>query len=41
MLLSGDVHYAELVEAARAREGDGAAARLLEITSSGMTHAWG
>ena len=39
VILSGDVHYAELLEATCTR-GD-AEARLVEITSSGLTHAFG
>ena len=55
MIISGDVHYGELMEAscsaARGEEEterqqhqqhdeDGASARLVEVTSSGMTHGW-
>lgn len=48
VLLSGDVHYGELHEATCAQDGRGGGgggeaphARLIEITSSGLTHAWG
>jgi len=42
LLLSGDVHFAEISEGVcTSEDSDGNSRKLVEVTSSGMTHSWG
>jgi len=41
ILISGDVHMAQLMRKDCVRQGDGKARSLVEMTTSGMTHSWG
>uniref|UniRef100_A0A7S3ZDN7 PhoD-like phosphatase metallophosphatase domain-containing protein n=1 Tax=Lotharella globosa TaxID=91324 RepID=A0A7S3ZDN7_9EUKA len=41
LFMSGDVHFAELSEGFCRQGSKGDEARIVEITSSGMTHSWG